>query len=160
MELELRRCEHWEAREGVVAADVCAKQMQGEAPSARCGGGQALWLFCVYAWCACACACVLEGKAHGGCRLRMVRGRTLRDAWRAEARTLGPTRQPAPLRREQRLAAQLGGQEPLLYICTYLLLNMAEDSAVEQKMLRKVGGRGGADCSGDVGLFGIPRLAN
>lgn len=42
-------------------------------------------------------------------------------------------------RREQRLAGLLAAQEPLLYSCAYLLLNMAEDQAVEQKMLRRVG---------------------
>jgi hypothetical protein len=46
------------------------------------------------------------------------------------------------LGREQRLAGLLSQQEPLLYVCTYLLLNMAEDQVVEQKMLKKVGPRG------------------
>lgn len=41
-------------------------------------------------------------------------------------------------RSEERLAGLLSRQEPLLYISTHLLLNMAEDQAVEQKMLRKV----------------------
>lgn len=35
LDLELRRCEHWEQKEGVPAADVCAKQRQDEALSAR-----------------------------------------------------------------------------------------------------------------------------
>ena len=44
----------------------------------------------------------------------------------------------AYMHREQRLASLLAQQEPLLYSCTYLLLNMAEDQTVEQKMLKKV----------------------
>ncbi|GAB4815647.1 hypothetical protein N2152v2_002693 [Parachlorella kessleri] len=73
MDLEMRRCEHWEQREGLSAADICSKQLHQE--------------------------------------------------------MLNP--------KEQRLAGLLAQQEPLLYSCTYLLLNMAEDQTVEQKMLRK-----------------------
>ena len=40
--------------------------------------------------------------------------------------------------REERLAGLLRAQEPLLYSCNYLLLNLAEDPVVEQKMLKKV----------------------
>lgn len=42
--------------------------------------------------------------------------------------------------REQRLALALARQEPLLYAGLSLLLNMAEDAGVEQKMVKKVGG--------------------
>jgi hypothetical protein len=40
---------------------------------------------------------------------------------------------------EQRLAVALARQEPLVYAGISLLLSMAEDAAVEQKMVKKVG---------------------
>lgn len=41
MDLELRRCDHWEQREGLAAAEVCAKQAHGEPLDPRCGLGLA-----------------------------------------------------------------------------------------------------------------------
>lgn len=36
LDLELRRCKHWEERDGFKAADVCGKQLRGVMLNSRC----------------------------------------------------------------------------------------------------------------------------
>lgn len=43
-----------------------------------------------------------------------------------------------PQCRERKLLALIQKQDRLLYLCFYMLLNLAEDSGVERKMKKKV----------------------
>jgi hypothetical protein len=50
--------------------------------------------------------------------------------------------------REKKLLALIQKQDRLLYLCFYLLLNLAEDVGIEKKMKKKNGALHASDCGG------------